>query len=42
MMESNVQPAIKTIKSLFAANMMQLLKKQTFSGAKVLATKLKP
>lgn len=40
MMESNVQLAIKTLKSLFRANMMQLLQKQTFTGAKVLTTKL--
>jgi hypothetical protein len=40
-MESNVQLAIKTLKSLFGTDMMKLLQKQTFSGAKVLATKLK-
>lgn len=39
-MESNVESAIKNIQSLFSKDMMQLLKKQTFTGAKILAKKL--
>jgi hypothetical protein len=40
MIESEVKLALENIKSLMSTTMMNLLKKQTFSGAKVLVTKL--
>lgn len=41
MMESNVKPAIQTIKSLMKTMPVNVLQKQTFPGAKILASKLK-
>lgn len=41
MIESNIKVAAQNIKSLFTTKIMKLLKEQTFSGAKVLSTKLK-
>lgn len=38
--ESNVQMAVTTIKSIIASKSEKLLKKQIFSGAKILTTKL--
>lgn len=40
MIESKIKSAEKHIKSLITPKAMQLLKKQTFSGAKVLTSKL--
>jgi len=40
MIESEVELAVKNIKSLFSTTMMNLLKEQKFAGAKVLVTKL--
>jgi len=40
MIESDVQPAVEKIKSSISTTMLNLLKKQKFSGAKVLVTKL--
>lgn len=41
MIESGVESAEKNIKTLFPTKTMDLLQKQTFSGANILATKLK-
>lgn len=40
MIESDVQSAVEKIKSSISTTMLNLLKKQKFSGAKVLVTKL--
>lgn len=40
MIESDVEMAEKNIKSLISTTMMNLLKKQKFSGAQVLVNKL--
>lgn len=42
MIESDVQLAVENIKSLISTKMINLLKKQKFSGAKILVTKLNP
>jgi len=40
MIESDIKLALENIKSLISTKTMNLLKKQKFSGAKVLVTKL--
>ncbi|CAI6354000.1 unnamed protein product [Macrosiphum euphorbiae] len=42
MIESDVQLAVENIKSSISTKMINLLKKQKFSGAKILVTKLNP
>lgn len=40
MLESNIKLAIENIKTLFSVKITNLLHKQTFFGAKILAIKL--